>query len=425
MKWNNFVKYLAIAAITVGTIVPSVLASDKEKEADGFYLVPKSHKVCDWVSKSVPLTLTNAEVQSLKDGTEVGIMRDIPQRNQTRKLHFKTCDPTSNGTSLTSNLRGDWRFVTNWLKSEKDAAKLVSVETINGDDPSNFFAIYQLVSNPNIQFTMEGRLPELKGSIVRITDIDEEAKDESPRSLVRLDNPLIPQLSLASHEFQLLFQQTMMQAALENLDIGAQLPQESSALHDALMHAGKHIFSFVTKPMLKKLPGMNVLHPQVELFAKTMGYSTVTHMLVDVMQNGKLNSKLLETEQSTAIIPSERTSQRLHATSRTLGYAVSYLPGGTAMRTIMTYHVNRQGYATLTHWAMGMKDLDPSEVADLYTPERLGQEGVALAVETLVPFGNVMVAVSQTGARLFLNEPSVTAFVIKKIRNQAGKEKQT
>lgn len=425
MKWNNFAKYLGIVALMVGTIVPSVLASDKGKEVDGFCLVPKSHKACDWVRKSVPLTLTDGEVQSLKAGTEVVIMRDIPQMKQTRKLHFKTLGPTSNGTSLTSNLRGDWRFVTNWFKSEKDAAKLVSVETINGDDPSNFFAIYQLVSNPEIQFIMEGRLPELKGSIVRITDIDEEAKDESHLQLTRLVNPLIAQLNMDPNDIQRLFQQTLIQAAFEGLDVGSPIPQSSSELNAALAHGGKHVFSFFAKPLLKKLPGMNMLHPQVELFAKTMGYSTVTHMLVDVMQNGKMNSKLLETEQSTAIIPSERKSQRLHAISRFLGGLASCFPVGTAGRTALTLHLNRHGYATITHWAMGVKDLDLTEMADLYTAPRMAQEGVALAVETFVPLGNVLVAVSQTGARIFLNEPSLTAFAIKKIGHQTSKDKQT
>jgi hypothetical protein len=87
---------------------------------------------------------------------------------------------------------------------------------------------------------------------------------------------------------------------------------------------------------------------------------------------------------------------------------------------------NRQGYATITHRILGIKDMDAAEVANLNTPTKWSEDTVALFVETLFPFGlgPAMVAISHTGARIFLDESSLTAAAIKTIKGRLGNEKK-
>ena len=428
MVFKNISVNISFSLLFSSILLGNSFATQQPK--DDLALVPGTQAVYKKVF--VPKELTHQQIQELKKG----------------ELVIKTTHLAAEDMKiLTQKMPGNWRILTNTFSTSK--ATLVHKYT-QGNDPSTFTAVYRFPKW--FDFTVIGYDEKMAG-VPFVKDIDADAAEMDKNALVpyNYNPPAATHMKLLPEELMLLGQHLIVNNIIEV----TVLPQEikepgTSGFQKAVLHGGKHVFSFVVKPLIKKhVPYAKELYPEIEAVVKTLGYPTITHFLTDVVQSrGKLSSPLLiedqkkeqskavvavkekeeeeEEEDNTALQTLPKRNERVHATSRFLGHAVSMVPFASAVRTAGTMYVSRQGYPTLTHWAMGLKEMTDEQVQELRSSQtKLAEEFVALGVETFIPYGGVLVAVSQTGASVFLDESSMTAWAIHKAEGKGSKEKQT
>jgi hypothetical protein len=397
MKIIRLFNKLALSAVMAMMMVNPSFASDEEG-MDGFvHLVAANDvivKTHDWVN--VPKTLKYEQLQHLKE----------------KKLVIDQIHLTRDGSALSDNLPGNWRKITNAVYNNK-IAHLLREYRYEGDHPSTFYADYHVENW--FDFSVMGQDASLlNSSIVIITDLDEEAAEPAPISTLDFgyNSPAASHIRLPAEVLDFIKQQMF----LNSFEVGG-----PSAAKAAVANAGKHVISFVLKSQIKKNPYAALVHAPLELVAKTIGYSTVTHMFADLIQHRKLTTEFLNTK-TDAAHRLELKHQRATAFSRAAGCVVRFIPFVSPVRTILTMLVNRKGYSTLTHFGLRYRDLSPSEIAEHKTVAKLAEGGVALLVETFVPCGAVIVGVSQAGAGLILGESSLTSAAIKKLAGTPKKD---
>lgn len=413
------------------------LATEKIDEIDGdnFVIMDKPKEINQNIA--VPAELTNEQLQKLR--TEGALSID--------HLHLRVMQWMEPTPTVTGKICSWIGWLNPLAKTEELHAQKVEAFTPSDFHPSQFMAIYQLSNGEVLNILGEDqRLTHTATKDSReniLNRSNEKAKEPEYDDLetgeadttdayavtfyhIRLSPEALRELEETTTRVTSQLATYLSPVDPQNGEACTSIISQSShsALREGLLDAGQYIFSFGMRPIiLANVPHAATIHPVLESIAVSLGYPTLTHLAVDFTRNGgRLSSPLLNREEekekksdATAIA----VRHDLHAVSRALGYAVSFIPYGSAIRSLGTMYVNRQGYPTITHWVMNHKELTDAQVAEIYNSQtKLAEEAVALGVKTFIPYGSILVAVSHTAAYILFGESSFTAVAIK---SMAGK----
>jgi hypothetical protein len=397
MYFKKIVLLTTLLALLITSLASMSFASKPDMRAEEeFALVDKPETVPVYGPIVVPEELTYGQIRTLKSG----------------ELVLGQVRMQEDGDVIASQLPSALRPVTNFFHSRSYTAYLVKKYTMGDAHPSTFIAEYEVPGWEDLNFTIVGFDEQLVDKNI-IVDIDREAREAPPVCAVSLgyNSPMAThiradaeELLIRSHHVMLhTLRQQMMLDEFELMDLQ---PEHSGGIKRAILNGGKYGVSFLLKPLLKKyVPGAEFVYPIAELAAKAKGYPTLTHVVTAPLTGEQKADQEVLHEGDFAI-------------SRSLGYIVSYVPGGSFLRAIATKAVNAKGYPTVTHYVRGHQDMSPEDAVRSRTPTQLAEDSVALSVGTFVPGGTILVLISQNTAWYLFGKTSMTAALIDKVRGK-------
>lgn len=393
---NNFIPWIMLVTFGALTLVMPSYAS---READ-WQIIPEDTTRAIYRKISIPKELTYAQLQQLKNGSlQVGYL-----------------ELTNSDGVFAKKMPSSVRVFSNALfKGYK--AVLTESFTRDADHLSKCVLTYEVPNWEGFVFTVSGVDHALEDA-VEVRDINEEARElvttMTPLQL-GYNSPSATHIRLDPEILQVLAQVRLLES-FEFINPAAEL-SDPNATRKMILNGAKYVISTALAPVVQKyVPGAKYAYEYGLLVCKTAGIPTFTHLASRVFEKDELQIPLLKTSTD------KMAHEGAFAISQGLGCVIKYIPFSRILRNIGTEAVRMKGYPTITHFLLGYRDMSAEEIMQIRTPIHMAELSVAATVESFVPGGAIIVAVSQNSAKLFFDETSMTAFVLKKITKKKNSE---